>query len=105
MNTHVILAAVIACFPGGVLAQRQFDSAQDAAETLINATAKNDIAQIAAIFGPQGKSILSSGNASQDQAERAELGLGPRPGRQTEAISRLLLPHPSLTGAKCSRRP
>jgi hypothetical protein len=53
-------------------AQKAFDTPEAAAQALIQAAANNDTAQLAEIFGPQGKSLLTSGNPEQDQAERLE---------------------------------
>jgi len=54
------------------LAQERFDSAEDAAQAVIAAAERHDAAKLAAIFGPQGKEILTSGDAGQDQAEQTE---------------------------------
>jgi hypothetical protein len=53
-------------------AQAAFDSAEAAAQALIDAAAKNDTAQLANIFGPNGQQILTSGDPAKDQAERQE---------------------------------
>ncbi|HEY3837839.1 MAG TPA: DUF2950 family protein [Bryobacteraceae bacterium] len=55
-----------------ILAQQRFASAEAAAQALIDAAGHHDQATLAAIFGPQGNSILSSGNPEQDKAEQAE---------------------------------
>lgn len=52
--------------------QKTFDTPQAAADALIAAAADNDTAGLDALFGPQAKSILSSGNAAQDKSEREE---------------------------------
>jgi hypothetical protein len=54
------------------LAQERFDSADAAAQALIDAAAGHDNTRLAAIFGPQGNAILTSGNPSQDQAEQSQ---------------------------------
>lgn len=53
-------------------AQQQFSSAESAAQALISAAATNNTSELSQIFGPQAKSLLSSGNTQQDQAERQE---------------------------------
>lgn len=49
-----------------------FPSPEAAATALIQAAQQNNTAQLQAIFGPAGQSILTSGNPSQDQAEREQ---------------------------------
>ena len=53
-------------------AQRTFETPQAAAQALIDAAASNNTPTLAAIFGPQGKTILTSGSSEQDRAERDE---------------------------------
>jgi len=55
-----------------VFAQQRFDSADAAAQAVIDSTQKHDGVRLAAIFGPQGSAILTSGNAAQDRAEQSE---------------------------------
>jgi len=55
-----------------LLAQQHFDSADAAAQAMIDAAEKHDATRLAAIFGPQGNGILSSGNPEQDRAEQTE---------------------------------
>jgi hypothetical protein len=61
---------------GAALAQERtqhtFESAEAAAQALIDATSKNDSAELAAILGSKGQGLLTSGDASQDEAERKE---------------------------------
>jgi Protein of unknown function (DUF2950) len=52
--------------------QRTFDTPDDAAKVLIQAASSNDAAALAAIFGPKGATLLTSGNAAQDKSEREE---------------------------------
>jgi hypothetical protein len=68
MKTLILFVGAIAL----AQAQKAFDTPEAAAAALIDAAAKNDTAQLAEIFGPQGKSLLTSGNAEQDKAERQE---------------------------------
>ncbi|MDE3207311.1 MAG: DUF2950 family protein, partial [Pseudomonadota bacterium] len=49
-----------------------FDSPEQAAKALIDAASKNDTQALAAILGSNARGILTSGNATQDQAERQE---------------------------------
>ena len=68
------LASAALLLTGAALAQTQtlrtFDSAQDAAETLIHAAASDDSATLASLFGPAGKRILASGDDATDKQER-----------------------------------
>jgi Protein of unknown function (DUF2950) len=52
--------------------QHTFDSAEAAVQALIGATSKNDSAELAAILGSSGQGLLTSGEASRDEAERRE---------------------------------
>lgn len=52
--------------------QQSFDSPDAATQALITAAAKNDSATLSAILGSSKKGILTTGDAKQDQAERAE---------------------------------
>lgn len=53
-------------------AQQSFDSADAAAQAVIEAADKHDTARLTAIFGPEGNAILTSGNPGQDRAEQSE---------------------------------
>jgi len=55
-----------------VPAQASFDSAEAAAQALIDAASKNDTDQLTNIFGPNAMQILTSGDPAKDQAERQE---------------------------------
>jgi hypothetical protein len=71
------VATLAACGSGAASAQERntqktFDSPEAAAQALIGATSKNDSAELAAVLGSNGQGILTSGDASQDQAERRE---------------------------------
>jgi hypothetical protein len=52
--------------------QKTFDSPEAAVQALIDATSKNDSAELAAVLGSNGQGLLTSGDASRDQAERRE---------------------------------
>lgn len=73
--TAVMLAA---CGSGAAMAQERkaspktFDSPEAAVQALIDATSRNDSAELTAVLGSNGQGILTSGDASQDQAERRE---------------------------------
>ena len=69
LTTFTTLA--IACAATS-FAQERFDSAEAAAQAVIDSAEKHDTARLAAIFGPQGSAILTSGNPTQDQAEQSE---------------------------------
>jgi hypothetical protein len=51
---------------------KTFDTADDAAKAAIAAAEQNDVATLQAIFGPNSKAILTSGNPKQDAEERAQ---------------------------------
>lgn len=69
-----LLRFALIILPATLLAQgpQTFDSPEAAAQALMDAAAKDDTAKLAAIFGPQGKAILTSGDTAQDKTERAE---------------------------------
>lgn len=54
------------------MAQQRFDSAEAAAQALIDAVEHHDAARLSSIFGPQAKGILTSGNPAQDKDEQTE---------------------------------
>ena len=74
--TILTVAMLAACGSGAALAQestkKTFDSPEAAVQALIDATSKNDSAELAAVLGSKGQGILTSGDAGQDQAERRE---------------------------------
>jgi hypothetical protein len=72
--------------PAIILAQapKTFDSPEAAAQALIEATEKDDVAALAAIFGPGGKAVLTSGAPEQDKKERAEFARLARDKHQLE---------------------
>ncbi|HKE29357.1 MAG TPA: DUF2950 domain-containing protein [Bryobacteraceae bacterium] len=53
-------------------AQRAFATPQEAAQALVDATAKNDTAAMLRLFGSSGRDIVESGDAAQDKARRAD---------------------------------
>ncbi|HXK07675.1 MAG TPA: DUF2950 family protein [Verrucomicrobiae bacterium] len=67
----ICCTAVIAC-AGPAFAQERFDTADAAAQALIDAAAHHDSARLAAIIGPQQNAILTSGKPEQDRAEQSE---------------------------------
>jgi hypothetical protein len=69
LTTYV--AAVLA-LAAPAFAQQRFDSADAAAQAVIDSAEKHDSARLAAILGQQGSAILTSGNATQDRAEQSE---------------------------------
>jgi hypothetical protein len=60
------------CAQDTARSQHTFASADEAAQALINAAAKNDSAELAAILGSGSKGVLTSGNTARDDAERKE---------------------------------
>jgi hypothetical protein len=76
---------------------RSFPSARDAADALVAAAAADDVPALLAIFGPEGKPLVSSGDEVQDRNDRAhfaaaakeklEVVVDPKdPGRATVAV-------------------
>jgi hypothetical protein len=65
-----LLATLAVAAP--LLAQQTFDSADSAAQAIIDAAGNHDTARLAAILGPHADAILTSGNADQDRAEQSE---------------------------------
>jgi hypothetical protein len=51
--------------------QKKFATAQDAADALLAAAQANDESALLAIFGPNGKQVVSSGDATEDADSRA----------------------------------
>ncbi len=68
----MVLAWAGSCTTQTCLAQERFDSADAAVDAVIDATAKHDSARLAAIFGPRGSVVLTSGDPAQDRAEQSE---------------------------------
>ncbi len=70
------MAAAIMVLAFGVLVfaqdteQKKFKSPEDAFKALIEAAKNNDTAELLAIFGPEGKDIISSGDAVADRRAR-----------------------------------
>jgi hypothetical protein len=67
-----ICAALAFACAAPTVAQERFDSAEAAAQAVIDAADANDSARLSAIFGPQAKETLTSGDAAQDRAEQTE---------------------------------
>ena len=63
---------------------KTFDSPDAAAQAVIAAAEKNDIAALDAIFGANNKVILTSGDPKQDERERAEFASVARSKHQIE---------------------
>jgi hypothetical protein len=82
----IALGALIIGLPAIALAQapQTFDSPEAAAEALIDATEKDDVAALAAIFGPGGKAVLTCGDTEQDKKERSEFARLARDKHQIE---------------------
>ncbi len=53
-------------------AQKVYDSPEKAVEAAVEAAAADDVPALLAIFGPEGKDLITSGDAVQDQKGRAE---------------------------------
>ena len=67
----ICAAMAIACAAPSI-AQERFDSPEAAAQAVIDAVDSHDSARLSAIFGPQARGILTSGDPAQDRAEQAE---------------------------------
>src|ERR1700727_524304 len=52
--------------------QRTFSSPQEAAQALVDAADKNDTEALLKLFGPEGRSIVVSGDAAEDKTGREE---------------------------------
>jgi hypothetical protein len=74
--TIFTVAMLAACGSGAAVAQERtqhtYSSPEAAVQALIDATSKNDSAELAAVLGSKGQGLLTSGDAGQDQAERRE---------------------------------
>ena len=68
----IVSSATALAFTAPVFAQERFDSAEAAAQAVIAAVDKHDSGRLSAIFGPQAKGILTSGDAKQDRDEQTE---------------------------------
>ncbi len=71
-NSVTTYLALVFALAAPAVAQERFDSADAAAQALVDSLERHDAARIAAIFGPQGNTILTSGNPTQDRAEQSE---------------------------------
>ena len=74
VSAVLLAAAIVAVFGGPVYAknekQLKFGSPRKAFDALVNAAGSNDTGQLLAIFGPEGKDIISSGDVVADTAAR-----------------------------------
>jgi hypothetical protein len=72
----VLVAAIIIVIASGISfsaqheEQKRFKSPEDAFRALVEAARNNDTAELLAIFGPEGKDIISSGDAVADRRAR-----------------------------------
>ncbi len=69
-NQYILVAAFSFAAPVQDSQQEKFKSPEDALKALVEATRTNDAAELLAIFGPQGKDIISSGDAVADSIAR-----------------------------------
>jgi hypothetical protein len=79
----IYAALVIACATRSI-GQEHFDSPDAAAQAVIDAVDHHDFVRLSAIFGPQAKGILTSGDATQDRAEQDEFARLARAKHQLE---------------------
>src|SRR5579862_3083192 len=68
----IFYAAMAMACAAPSIAQERFDSPEAAAQAVIDAVDHHDAARLTAIFGPQAKGFLTSGDATQDRAEQTE---------------------------------
>jgi hypothetical protein len=82
----VTVGALILGLPAILFGQtpKTFDSAEAAAQALMQAAEKDDVVALSALFGPGGKAVLTSGDAEQDKRERAEFASLARDKHQLE---------------------
>src|ERR1700689_544346 len=70
----ILAFALLACLPAGAQAQQKgqktFGSAQEAVDALVAAAKSRNEGALLAILGPDGKEIISSGDAAEDEANR-----------------------------------
>jgi hypothetical protein len=65
-----LVAAAATLLPAA--GERTFSSPQEAAQALIDAADKNDTEALLKLFGPEGKTIVVSGDAAEDKNGRAD---------------------------------
>jgi hypothetical protein len=65
-----LVAAAATLLPAA--GERTFSSPQEAAQALIDAADKNDTEALLKLFGPEGRTIVVSGDAAEDKDGRAE---------------------------------
>jgi hypothetical protein len=76
------LSILVSGTAGAAAPQRTFDTAEQAAAALIQAAGANDVPALLQIFGPDGKQIVSSGDAVDDKNDRAKFA--EKAGEKTE---------------------
>jgi hypothetical protein len=68
----IVLGACLSIQAAPQPSQRSFATPQEAAHALADAAGANDTAALLKILGPDGKDIVSSGDANEDKAGRAQ---------------------------------
>jgi len=71
-KSFIAQSSMVLVFAASAFAQQRFDTPEAAANAAIDGAEKHDTAALAALFGPQGNAILTSGNTSQDRSEQTE---------------------------------
>jgi len=75
LNLAAVAILLAACFPVRSVAQQQgqktFSSAEEASNALVAAAQNNDEKAMLEILGPEGKHLVSSGDATEDAENRA----------------------------------
>lgn len=80
--------AANAPLPAASAKQLEFDSPQNAFSALSNAAASNNADELLAIFGPDGKDIISSGDAIADTNARARFARSAKEGVKFEQLNK-----------------
>jgi hypothetical protein len=68
--TMIFMAVFNLIASAGDTKQKKFKSPEDAFRAVVEATKNNDTSELLAIFGPEGRDIISSGDAVADRAGR-----------------------------------
>jgi len=87
-QSAMVAILLTACFAIGTMAQQRgqktFSSAEEASKALVTAAQNNDEKAMLEILGPEGKDIVSSGDATEDAEHRANFA------RRYEEMHRLV---------------
>jgi hypothetical protein len=76
LGSAIVIASVMAILgsyqgaPAADKKQKEFKSPEEAVKSLVDAVRTNDTKELSAIFGPEGKELISSGDEVADKARR-----------------------------------